>query len=43
MGWRIVRINGSATIYDQQSQNTTPDLTLILNSSASVIVSLEVF
>ncbi len=42
-GWRIIRINAAATIYDQQSQNTTPALTLLLNSSAPCVVSLEVF
>jgi|SRR5687768_8805933 hypothetical protein len=42
-GWRIILINGAATIYDKQGLNQTPDLTLILVSNAAVIVSLEVF
>lgn len=42
-GWRIIRINASATIYDSQDQNKMPDLTLLLNSSAPCMVSLEVF
>jgi hypothetical protein len=42
-GWQIVRINGAATIYDQQSTNTTPSATLILVSNAAVTVTLEVF
>lgn len=42
-GWRVIRINGAATIYDKQDTNSMPDLTLILTSSAAVIVSLEVF
>jgi hypothetical protein len=42
-GWRIIRINAAATIYDTQDQNTMPDLTLLLTSSAPCVVSLEVF
>lgn len=42
-GWRIVGINAVATIYDKQSSNQTPDLTLVLTSNAAVTVSLEVF
>jgi hypothetical protein len=43
VGWRIVRINAVASIYDTQEQNTMPDLTLLLTSSAPCVVSLEVF
>jgi hypothetical protein len=43
IGWRIIRIDAASTIYDEQSQNTTPSLTLLLNSSAPCVVSLEVF
>jgi hypothetical protein len=39
-GWFIVDINGAATIYRSQPLN---DKTLILNSSAAVIVSIGVF
>lgn len=42
-GWRIIRINAAATIYDQQDTNTMQDLTLILVSNALVTVSIEVF
>lgn len=42
-GWRIVRINGSASVYDTQNNNPQPALTLLLTSSAAVEVSLEVF
>lgn len=42
-GWRIIRINGAASVYDQQATNQTPELTLVLTSNAAVTVSLEVF
>ena len=42
-GWRIIRINGVANIYDSQATNQTPALTLQLISDAVVTVSLEVF
>ena len=42
-GWRIIGINGAATVYDQQAKNQSPQLTLVLLSNASVQVSLEVF
>lgn len=42
-GWKIVRQNAAAAIYDTQDTNTTPDLTLNLNASAPVTVSIEVF
>lgn len=42
-GWRIVGINGAATVYDSQASNQTPALTLVLVSSAAVIANLEVF
>lgn len=42
-GWRIVRIRALATIYDTQDSNSMPELTLLLTSSASVVVDLEVF
>jgi hypothetical protein len=43
VGWNIVGINGAATIYDNQANNQTPQLTLILISNAAVIVNIEVF
>ncbi len=42
-GWRIIRINGIASIYDTQSSNQTPTKTLILISNAAVTISIEVF
>lgn len=42
-GWRIIRINAAATIYDAQSTNSMPDLTLVLISNAPATISLEVF
>lgn len=39
-GWRIIDINGAATIYRSQPLNS---LTLTLTSNAAVTVSLEVF
>lgn len=42
-GWIVVGINGAAQIYDQQADNRSPQLTLILVSDADVTVNLEVF
>ena len=42
-GWRVVRLRSSATIYDTQDSNQTPQSTLILVASAPVVVDLEVF
>lgn len=42
-GWRIIRINAAATIYDQQASNQMPESTLVLVSNAVATVSLEVF
>lgn len=42
-GWKPTRIRASATFYDLQDSNQTPQLTLILVSSANVIIDLEVF
>lgn len=43
LGWSIVRQNGIANIYDNQDNNLSPGLTLILISSAPVIVNIMVF
>jgi len=44
IGWIVTRRRASATIYDNQDANTgTPNLTLVLNSSANVTVDLYVF
>lgn len=42
-GWKVVGIDGAATIYDQQANNPRPELTLVLVSNAAVQVTLEVF
>lgn len=43
-GWKPTRIrNVSATFYDLQDANQTPQLTLVLVSSANVTIDLEVF
>ncbi len=42
-GWRVIRISGSSSLYDEQDSNPQPDLTLLLHSSAAVVVTLEVF
>lgn len=42
-GWFIVLRNSAAVIYDKQSTNPRPQLTLILNASAGATVSIYVF
>ena len=42
-GWRIVRQRAAASIHDNQDNNQSPALTLLLISSAPVSVDLEVF
>ncbi len=42
-GWQIVRQRASATIYDLQDANQTPQLTLVLVASAPVVVDVQVF
>jgi hypothetical protein len=42
-GWIVIRKSAAADIFDKQSANQMPDKTLVLNSSAAVTVSLEVF
>lgn len=42
-GWSLVRQRAAASIYDNQDNNQTPALTLVLVSSAAVSVDLEVF
>lgn len=43
VGWEPIRIRASATFYDLQDSNQTPSLTLVLVSSANVVVDLMVF
>lgn len=42
-GWNPTRVRASATLYDLQDTNQTPQLTLILVASAPVVVDLVVF
>jgi len=42
-GYNIVRQRALANIYDNQDHNKSPNLTLILISSAPVVIDLEVF
>jgi len=42
-GWKPTRIRASATFYDKQDSNQTPQLTLVLVASAPVVIDLEVF
>lgn len=42
-GWNPVRVRADATFYDQQDSNQMPELTLVLVSSADVVIDIEVF
>lgn len=42
-GWVIVRQRAAATFYDTQDANTSPALTLDLQSTGTVVVDLYVF
>lgn len=42
-GWYIVRQRALASIYDNQDNNQSPDLTLVLVASAPVSVDIVVF
>lgn len=42
-GWRIIRQRAQAQIWDSQDSNPNPNNTLILNSTGSVSVDIEVF
>jgi len=42
-GWKIVRLRGAATIYDQQDTNSMKNLTLVLVSNSQVSCDIEVF
>lgn len=43
LGWSIVRKRAAADIHDSQDTNSTPQINLILNASAPVVVDLLVF
>lgn len=42
VGWKVIRQRAASSIYDNQDLNSTPELTLVLNSDAVVTVDLEV-
>lgn len=42
-GWIVVGKTANANIFDKQATNTMPELTLVLNSSATTTVNLWVF
>lgn len=42
-GWKLVRQRAAASVYDNQDNNQSQDLTLVLISSAPVVVDIEVF
>lgn len=42
-GWIVTRTSAGATVWDSQSNNTTPRATLVLNASANVTISIWVF
>lgn len=42
-GWKIVRQNGLALIFDRQDTNPNPNNYLVLQSDAAVVVSLELY
>ena len=42
-GWIIVRQRAASTIYDKQDVNPQPGLTLMIQSSAPVVVDLLVW
>lgn len=43
IGWSVIGKNGTASIYDAQQGNLTPQFTLVLISNATVTINLEVF
>ncbi len=42
-GWYPIRVRGQATLWDSQDSNPTPSQTLLLNTSADVVVDIVVF
>lgn len=42
-GWMLVGLNASAIIYDNQANNSLPNSTLLLRTSANCTVKLYVF
>ncbi len=42
-GWSLTRQRAAASIYDDQDNNQSPELTLVLISNAPVVIDLEVF
>lgn len=42
-GWKVIRQRAAADLFDKQDTNPRPELTLILNASAPVVIDLECF
>lgn len=42
-GYRVIRSDAPAIVYDDQAGNLTPERTLVLYASIDAIVTLEVF
>lgn len=44
LGWFLTRVGAAASVYDKQATNSTPNLTLVLNSSVgNLAVDIYVF
>lgn len=43
VGWKVIRQRSQANTWDSQDANKSPNLTLLLHTSADVTVDLEVF
>ena len=43
LGWTVVGLNANAVIYDNQANNSLPNSTLLLRTSANCTVKLYVF
>lgn len=42
-GWFLTRNKSQAVVWDSQDSNSTPDKTLVLNTSANTVVQIMVF
>lgn len=42
-GYRVIRADAPAIVYDAQAGNLTPERTLVLYANADVTVTLEIF
>lgn len=43
VGWMLVRLRSGSSIYDNQDANTSPEISLVLVSSAAAVVDIYVF